>query len=86
MPARARELESTIAEIESEPLTDNELHELETVMERHKALREVNYMYGVFSSLCIPRLLATIRELQRERAQLRKERDDARALLRNLTG
>ena len=86
MSARAREGEATITAIDSEPLSENELYELEAVMERHKALREANYMYGVFSSLCIPRLLATIRGLQRERAQLRNERDVALALLRNLTG
>jgi hypothetical protein len=86
MSARAREGEAAIIAIENEPLNDVELHELEVVMERHKALREANYMYGVFSSLCIPRLLVTIRELQRESAHVRKERDDALALLRNLTG
>jgi hypothetical protein len=49
-------------------------------------LREINYGYGVFSTLCIPRLLATIHELQRERDQRCKERDDALGLLRNVTG
>ncbi len=72
--------------IENEPLNEAELQELEIVIERHKALREINQVYGVFSSLCIPRLLATIRRLQREQDLLVKERDDALALLRNLTG
>jgi hypothetical protein len=86
MSARAQEGEATITALDSEPLSDIELQELEAVMERHKLLREANYMYGVFSSLCIPRLLATIHELQRECAQARKERDEALALPRNLTG
>jgi hypothetical protein len=42
--------------------------------------------YGVFSSICIPRLVATIRHLQQDVAQASKERDDALALLRNVIG
>ncbi len=86
MSVRARKREETISEIDSQPLSEIELHELEDVMERHKSLREINYGYGVFSTLCIPRLLATIHELQRERDQRCKERDDALGLLRNVTG
>jgi hypothetical protein len=71
---------------ENEPLSETELHELEGVMERHKTLHEIGQAYGVFTSFCIPRLLATIRNLQRDLDLITKERDDARDLLRNLNG
>ena len=73
-----------MAGIEEGPMNEAELQELEVVMERHKELGKDNYGYGVFSSICIPRLLATIRRLQQDVAQASKERDDALALLRNV--
>jgi hypothetical protein len=72
--------------IESVPLSEVELHELEDVMERHKTLVEISQTYGIFTAFCIPRLLTTIRNLQRELAQVTAERDQARALMRNLNG
>jgi len=72
--------------IDKEPMNDVELDELESVVEQHKTLGGANQGYGAFSAFCIPRLLATIRGLQRERVQLAKERDDALALLRNMMG
>jgi len=70
----------------NEPLTDAELRELEGVVEQHKTVREVSQGYGVFSSFCIPRLLATIRQLELDVARFEKERDDALALLPNRWG
>jgi len=55
-------------------------------VQRHKTLIGISDAYGVFTSFCIPRLLTTIRNLQRELEQARKERDQARALLRDLNG
>ena len=75
-----------MAGIEEGPMNEVELQELEVVMERHKELGKDNHGYGVFSSICIPRLLATIRHLQRDVAQAGKERDDALELLRNVMG
>jgi hypothetical protein len=72
--------------IENDPLSPAELQELEGVVEQHKMLTEDNHGYGIFASFCIPRLLATIRNLQREVELVRQERDDARALLHNMTG
>jgi hypothetical protein len=72
--------------IESDALSETELHELEGVMERHKTLYEISQAYGVFTAFCIPRLLVTIRNLQHELELVTKERDDARALLLNLNG
>jgi hypothetical protein len=72
--------------IESEPLTKVELDELEGVMERHKTLGEISQTYGVFTAFCIPRLLTTIRDLQRELELVTDQREQARALLRNLNG
>jgi hypothetical protein len=72
--------------IESVPLSEIELHELEGVMERHKTLGEISQTYGVFTAFCIPRLLTTIRNLQRELELVRDERDQARALLSNQLG
>ena len=72
--------------MENDPLSEIELNELEGVVEQHKTLTEDNHGYGVFASFCIPRLLATIRNLQRDLEVVAKERDDARALLHNLTG
>ena len=53
-----------MAGIEEGPMNEAESQELEVVMERHKELGADNHGYGVFSSICIPRLLATIRHLQ----------------------
>ena len=75
-----------MAGIEEGPMSEAELQELEVVIERHKGLKDINDGYGVFSLFCIPRLLATIRGLQREVAQANKERDDALALLGNVMG
>ena len=75
-----------MAGIEEGPMNEAELQELEVVMERHKELGEDNHGYGVFSSICIPRLLTTIRHLQRDVEQASKQRDDALALLRNMLG
>jgi hypothetical protein len=75
-----------MAGIEEGPMSEAELQELEVVMERHKELGADNHGYGVFSSICIPRLLATIRHLQRDLEQASKERDEAFALLRNAIG
>jgi hypothetical protein len=61
--------------IDSEPLTESELLELEGVMERHRTLIGVSRAYGLFTSFCIPRLLRTVRNLQRELELVRKERD-----------
>ena len=72
--------------IECEPLSATELQELEAVMERHKTLQEISQVFGVFMSFCVPRLLVTIRNLQRENEQLSRERDEAIAMLRNLNG
>jgi hypothetical protein len=72
--------------IESEPLTKVELDELEGVMERHKTLGEISQTYGVFTAFCIPRLLTTIRDLQRELELVTDQLEQARALLRNLNG
>jgi hypothetical protein len=72
--------------IECEPLSATELQELEAVMERHKTLQEISQVFGVFMSFCVPRLLVTIRNLQRENEQLSRERDEALAMLRNLNG
>jgi hypothetical protein len=71
---------------ENDPLSEAELDELEGVVEQHKTLTEDNHGYGVFASFCVPRLLATIRNRQREGELVSKERDDARALLHNMTG
>jgi len=71
---------------ENEPLSETELDELEVVMERHQTLREISQAYGVFTSFCIPRLLATIRHLQRDLEVVTKERDDARGLPRTPNG
>jgi hypothetical protein len=71
---------------ENDPLSQAELRELEGVVEQHKTLTEDNHGYGIFASFCIPRLLATIRNLQREVDVLTKERDVARALLHRMTG
>jgi len=71
---------------ENDPLSEAELDELEGVVEQHKTLTEDNHGYGVFASFCVPRLLATIRNLQRDLEVVAKERDDARALLHNMTG
>ncbi len=71
---------------ENEPLGEAELNELEGVVEQHKTLTADNHGYGVFASFCVPRLLATIRNLQRDVELVTKERDDARALLHNMTG
>jgi hypothetical protein len=71
---------------ENDPLSQAELRELEGVVEQHKTLTEDNHGYGIFASFCIPRLLATIRNLQGEVDLLTKERDDARALLHRKTG
>ena len=75
-----------MAGIEEGPMSEAELHELEVVIERHKGVNDVTHGYGVFSSICIPRLVATIRHLQQDVAQASKERDDALALLRNAIG
>ncbi|HEX9574421.1 MAG TPA: hypothetical protein VF994_10020 [Myxococcales bacterium] len=75
-----------VTAIDNEPMNDVELDELESVVEQHKTLGGINQGYGAFSAFCIPRLLATIRSLQRERMRLVKERDDAFALLRNMMG
>jgi len=75
-----------MAGIEEGPMSEAELQELEVVIERHKELGADNYGYGVFSSICIPRLLATVRQLQRDLGQVSKERDDALALLRRAMG
>lgn len=72
--------------IECEPMSAAELHELEEVMERHKTLQEISQVFGVFTAFCVPRLLVTIRNLQRENDQLSGERDEALAMLRNLNG
>ena len=71
-----------ITGIEEGPMSEAELRELEAVIERHKGLEDVTHGYGMFSSFCIPRLLATIRRLQDDVAQANEERDDALALLR----
>ena len=75
-----------MAGIEEGPMSEAELRELEGIMERHKELGHADLGFGVFSSICIPRLLATIRRLQQDVAQASKERDDALALLRNVMG
>jgi hypothetical protein len=72
--------------IENEPMSEAELRELEEVMERHKTLREMSQVFGVFTSFCVPRLLVTIQNLQRQNRELAKERDEARAMLLNLNG
>ncbi|HEX9603042.1 MAG TPA: hypothetical protein VF973_04765 [Myxococcales bacterium] len=73
--------------LDAEPLSELELRELEGVLEQHRRkLNRIDPGYGVFMSLCVPRLLATIRQLQRDLGEVRNERDDARALLHNLTG
>jgi len=72
--------------IGDEPLSEVELSELEGVLEQHKELKGIDHGYGVFMSFCVPRLLSTIRNLQHEVEQVSRERDDARALLHNLTG
>jgi len=73
--------------IDDEPLSELELRELEGVLEQHRRkLNRIDPGYGVFMSFCVPRLLATIRQLQRDLGELRNERDAARALLHNLTG
>jgi len=83
----AREhVEEVMRGIENEPMSEAELRELAEVMERHKTLREMSQVFGVFTSFCVPRLLATIQNLQRENRQLVKERDEARAMLLNLNG
>jgi hypothetical protein len=71
--------------IDSEPLTDSELRELEVVMERHKTLIGVSRAYGLFTSFCIPRLLTTVRNLQRELELVRKERDEVLGCGRKLS-
>ena len=75
-----------ITSIEEGPMGEAELRELEGVIERHRGPESGNDPYGIFSWLCIPRLLTTIRHLQDELAQANRERDDALVLLRNLTG
>lgn len=82
---RARTGEGMIG-IDNEPLSEVELRELEGVLEQHKGLRGIDHRYGVFTSFCVPRLLATIRHLHQEIEQVTKERDDARALLHNPSG
>jgi hypothetical protein len=71
---------------ENEPFDEAELREVEGIVEHHKALSEATHVFGVFTSFCVPRLLATIRNLQRDLELLKKERDDTRAFLHNLTG
>ncbi len=59
----------------------------DVALEQHRRkLNRIDPGYGVFMSFCVPRLLATIRQLQRDLGEVRNERDDARALLHNLTG
>jgi hypothetical protein len=70
-----------MAGIEEGPMSEAELRELERIMERHKELGHADLGFGVFSSICIPRLLATVRQLQLDLAQVSTERDDALALL-----
>jgi hypothetical protein len=79
-------MEGSMRSMENDPLSEAELNELEGVVEQHKTLTDDNHGYGVFASFCIPRLLATIRNLQREVEQVTKERDEARALLHNMAG
>jgi hypothetical protein len=70
-----------MAGIEEGPMSESELRELEAILERHKELGHADHGFGVFSSICIPRLLATVRQLQLDLAQVSKERDDALAAL-----
>jgi hypothetical protein len=63
---------------ESEALNEAELNELEDVLERHKTVYEISQAFGVFTSFCVPRLLVTIRNLQRELALVAKQRDESR--------
>lgn len=70
-----------MASAEDEPLAESELCELEVIIERHRTLIGISQTYGVFTSFCVPRLLTTIRTLQRENDRLVKERDKARTLL-----
>jgi len=67
-----------ITAIQSEALSEVELNELEGVLERHKTVYEISQAFGVFTSFCVPRLLLTIRNLQRELALVTKERDELR--------
>jgi hypothetical protein len=68
-----------ITVIESEALSEVELNELESVLERHKTVYEISQAFGVFTSLCVPRLLVTIRNLQRELELVTRQRHELRA-------